>query len=146
MLGIEDIEAGADGQKDQHDQKTADGGQEHGVLAGLSGFHGEQALHGLLIRAEGGHGAEKAVEGGQDEDIGVGEQAVEEAARPGGRRAGPQLKICILPAPPAMASTAPAPPSMRESRKPMAARPATVKARAWTTLVQTTALMPPQAM
>ena len=68
------------------------------------------------------------------------------APDPDSARDGPQLKIFSFPAAPASATTAAAPPSMRHSRKPMATTPATVKVRACTTLVQTTALIPPQAM
>ena len=75
-------------------------------------------LHDLLIGPEGRHGAEKAVQSRQHKEIGVREQALQEG--PAVRLptdAGPQSKIFSLPALPAIATTAAAPPSMRREQK-----------------------------
>jgi len=60
--------------------------------------------------------------------------------------AGPQLITFSRPASYAVWSTAPAPPSMRETRKPRVTAPATRNMTAWKTLVHTTAFTPPVAM
>ena len=81
MLGVEGEESGADGEIEEQGHQRADGRERERALALPSRLHGEETLHQVVIRAEGGHGADESVQNGEPEDIGVREHPMPEIRR-----------------------------------------------------------------
>ena len=81
MLGVEGEESGADGEIEKQGDQGADGRERERALALPSRLHGEETLHQVVIRAEGGHGADEPVQNGQPEDVGVREHPMPEIRR-----------------------------------------------------------------
>ena len=89
VLRVVGEEAGADAEVDGQGHERAERREGERALALAARLDGEEALHQVVVGAEGRHRAHEPVEHGEPDDVGIGEHArARSRASPG---AGPQL-------------------------------------------------------